>query len=99
MSTKTNVVLDEKVEQIVTEPDMVKVIMLNDEVTPVDFVVQLLIQIFKHSAETAKEITLKIHTEGSGIVGEYSYEIAEQKTKEAVEESRSRGYPLQVRME
>lgn len=99
MSTKTNVVLDEKVEQIVTEPDMVKVIMLNDEVTPVDFVVQLLIQIFKHSAVTAKEITLKIHTEGSGIVGEYSYEIAEQKTKEAVEESRSRGYPLQVRME
>ena len=97
--TKTDVVLDEKVEQIVLEPEMVKVIMLNDDVTPVDYVVELLIKIFKHTQDSAKEITLKIHTEGSSVVGSYSYEIAEQKTKEAIEESRSRGCPLQVRME
>jgi len=96
---KTDVVLDEKVEQIILEPEMVKVIVLNDDVTPVDFVVELLMKIFKHTQESAKEITIKIHTEGSGIVGSYSYEIAEQKTKEAIEESRSRGFPLQIRME
>ena len=97
--TKTDVVIDEKVQQIVLEPEPVKVIMLNDDITPVDFVVELLIKIFKHSEESAKEITLKIHTEGSSVVGAYSFEVAEQKTKEAIEESRSRGFPLQVRME
>ena len=96
---KTDVVIDEKVQQIVLEPEPVKVIMLNDEITPVDFVVELLIKIFKHTQESAKEITLKIHTEGSSVVGAYSFEVAEQKTKEAIEESRSRGFPLQVRME
>jgi ATP-dependent Clp protease adaptor protein ClpS len=97
--TSTDIVIDEKIEQIVIEPEPVKVIMLNDDVTPVDFVVELLMKIFKHSQESAKEITLKIHTEGSAIVGAYSFEVAEQKTKEAIEESRSRGFPLQVRME
>ena len=97
--TKTDIVLDEKVEQIILEPEMVKVIMLNDDVTPVDYVVELLIKIFKHTQDSAKEITLKIHTEGSSVVGSYSYEIAEQKTKEAIEDAISRGFPLQVRME
>jgi ATP-dependent Clp protease adaptor protein ClpS len=97
--TKTDIIIDEKVQQIVLEPEPVKVIMLNDDITPVDFVVELLIKIFKHSEESAKEITLKIHTEGSSVVGAYSFEVAEQKTKEAIEESRSRGFPLQVRME
>lgn len=96
---RTDVVLDEKVEQIILEPEMVKVIVLNDDVTPVDFVVELLMKVFKHTQEAAKEITLKIHTEGSSVVGAYSFEVAEQKTKEAIEESRSRGFPLQVRME
>ena len=97
--TKTDIIIEEKVQQIVLEPEPVKVIMLNDDITPVDFVVELLIKIFKHSEESAKEITLKIHTEGSSVVGAYSFEVAEQKTKEAIEESRSRGFPLQVRME
>ena len=97
--TKTDIIIDEKVQQIVLEPEPVKVIMLNDDITPVDFVVELLIKIFKHSEESAKEITLKNHTEGSSVVGAYSFEVAEQKTKEAIEESRSRGFPLQVRME
>lgn len=97
--SKIDVVIDEKVQQIVLEPEPVKVIVLNDDVTPVDFVVELLMKVFKHTEESAKEITIKIHTEGSGVVGSYSYEIAEQKTKEAIEESRSRGFPLQIRME
>jgi ATP-dependent Clp protease adaptor protein ClpS len=97
--TKTDVIIDEKVQQIVLEPEPVKVIVLNDDITPVDFVVELLIKIFKHTQESAKEITLKIHTEGSSVVGAYSFEVAEQKTKEAIEESRSRGFPLQVRIE
>lgn len=97
--TKTDVIIDEKVQQIVLEPEPVKVIMLNDDITPVDFVIELLIKIFKHTEESAKEITLTIHNEGSSVVGAYSFEVAEQKTKEAIEESRSRGFPLQVRME
>jgi ATP-dependent Clp protease adaptor protein ClpS len=97
--TKTDVIIDEKVQQVVLEPEPVKVIVLNDDITPVDFVVEILIKIFKHTQESAKEITLKIHTEGSSVVGAYSFEVAEQKTKEAIEESRSRGFPLQVRIE
>jgi len=75
------------------------VILLNDEVTPMDFVVELLVKIFKHSPDTAKNLTMKIHNEGSAIVGTYTYELAEQKGTEATNESRNRGFPLQVKID
>ena len=64
-----------------------------------DFVIELLVKIFKHKPETAKDLTLKIHKEGSAVCGTYTYELAEQKGTEATNESRDRGFPLQVKIE
>jgi ATP-dependent Clp protease adaptor protein ClpS len=64
-----------------------------------EWVIEVLVSIFKHSETTAKEITLTIHNEGSGLAGIYSYEIAEQRSLEAVSASRERGFPLQIKLE
>jgi len=95
----TEVLIDEKIEQIVTTPDQFKVVFLNDDVTPMDFVIEVLVGVFKHSQDTAKNLTLQIHTEGSAIVGVYTYELAEQKSIEATTMARATGFPLQIRVE
>lgn len=95
----TDVKLDEKIKQKVQEPHRWKVIFLNDDHTPMEFVISVLTEIFKHSQETAKNVTMQIHTEGSGIAGVYSFEIAEVKAVEATNLARSNGFPLQIKME
>ena len=94
-----DVVLDEKIKVTIKEPSLYHVIFLNDDKTPMDFVVALLINIFYHNENTAMEITNKIHEEGSGIVGTYNYEIAEMKGIETVNKARDAGFPLQVKIE
>ena len=94
-----SVVLDEKVKQKIKEPNDWKVIMLNDDHTPMDFVVGLLTEIFKHTPTTAQEVMLQIHNEGSGIAGVYTFEIAESKSVEATSIARSNGFPLQIKLE
>jgi ATP-dependent Clp protease adaptor protein ClpS len=94
-----DVKLDEKIQKKVSEPERYKVIFLNDNQTPMEFVVELLRNIFKHSESSSQELTMKIHQEGSAIVGVYSYEIAEQKGTEATNASRSHGFPLQIKIE
>ena len=81
------------------EPNKYHVIFMNDDATPMEWVVEVLIGIFKHSAESAEKIMIQIHTEGSGTVGIYTYEVAEQKAVEATTASRERGYPLQIKVE
>jgi ATP-dependent Clp protease adaptor protein ClpS len=95
----TDIQLDEKIKVSVSEPKRWKVILLNDDTTPVEFVVSILIDIFKHNAETAREVTLQVHETGSGIAGTYSFEIAEAKAVEATSQSRAEGYPLQIKLE
>lgn len=91
--------IDEKIKQQTQEPKRWKVVLLNDDTTPVDFVISVLTEIFKHTQETAKEITLEIHSTGSGIAGVYSFEIAEVKAVESTQLARSNGFPLQIKME
>jgi ATP-dependent Clp protease adaptor protein ClpS len=98
MST-TDVKLDEKIKIRVEEPKRWKVVFINDNSTPMEFVASILVEIFKHSEETAREVTLQIHNNGSGIAGAYSYEIAEIKAVESTHLARSNGFPLQIRME
>ena len=86
----------EKVEQDVKEPSKYKVIFMNDNETPMDFVVAILTSVFRHSEQTAQELTMKIHNDGQAVVGVYSFEIAEQKAGEATKLSRENGYPLQI---
>lgn len=99
MTIESDVKIDEKVKQTIQEPKRWKVIFLNDDYTPMDFVIQVLQEIFKHSQDTATNITMQIHNEGSGIAGVYSFEIAEVKAVEATTLARSNGFPLQVKME
>jgi ATP-dependent Clp protease adaptor protein ClpS len=91
--------IDEKIKKEAKEPSKYKVVMLNDETTPMEWVIGILTTIFNHSQETAEKLTLQIHSEGSGIAGIYTYEIAEQKAVETVNASRDRGFPLQVRID
>lgn len=95
----TDVQIDEKIKIEISEPKRYKVIFLNDDKTPIEFVIDLLTSIFRHSQETAKDITLKVHNEGSAVVGIYTFEIAEQKAVEATGVSRQAGFPLQIRVE
>ena len=94
-----DVKIDEKISDIITEPGKYKVIMLNDDRTPMEFVIDILMLIFKHSEETAKKLMLTIHTDGSAVVGIYTYEIAEQKSVEATTLSRDNGFPLSMKLE
>jgi len=91
--------MKEKTVVEIQPPSMWKVVFLNDDQTPMEFVIQLLTNIFRHSEETAKEVTLEIHNTGSGIAGVYTYEIAEQRGIEATQISRNNGYPLKIQVE
>ena len=95
----TDIQLDEKIKVRVSEPKNWKVIFLNDDATPMDFVISLLMEVFKHTTETAKEITIQVHETGSGIAGTYSFEIAEAKAVESTTLARANGHPLQIKLE
>ena len=81
------------------EPPLFKIIYLNDNVTTVEFVVSSLIEYFNYNEDTAASITQNIHDQGSAVVAVLPYEIAEQKGREVTVDARSRGYPLQVKVE
>jgi len=95
----TDIQIEEKIKITVSEPKRWKVIVLNDDSTPMEFVTSILIDIFKHTADTARDIMLQIHETGSGIAGIYSFEIAEVKAVEATNISRANGFPLQIKLE
>jgi ATP-dependent Clp protease adaptor protein ClpS len=97
--TTTDIQLDEKIKLTVSEPKRWKVIVLNDDSTPMEFVIGVLIEIFKHTTDTAREIMLQVHEEGSGVAGVYSFEIAEAKAVEATNLSRTNNHPLQLKLE
>jgi len=95
----TEVKHDEKIVVALQPPKMWKVVFLNDDATPMELVIELLTQIFKHDEVRAKEITLEIHNTGSGIAGVYTYEIAEQRGIEATNIARANGSPLRIQVE
>jgi ATP-dependent Clp protease adaptor protein ClpS len=97
MSTDTAV--EESVVVALQPPNLWKVVLLNDDSTPMELVIELLTGIFKHTESSAKEVTLEIHETGSGIAGVYPYEIAEQKGIEATGVARSNGSPLRIQVE
>jgi ATP-dependent Clp protease adaptor protein ClpS len=98
MST-TDIQLEEKVKVTTQEPKNWKVIFLNDDSTPMNFVIQVLVEIFRHTEESAEDVTLQVHETGSGIAGVYSFEIAEAKAVESTNLARTNGFPLQIKLE
>ena len=99
VDTLEDIKIDEKIQRKFEEPSRYHVIFLNDNVTPMEWVIDVLQQIFKHNQQSSEAIMLQIHNEGSAVVGIYIYEIAEQKSVEATDASRERGFPLQLRIE
>lgn len=82
-----------------TKPSLYKVLLMNDDFTPMDFVVHVLEKFFNKDAQEATEIMMNVHSHGIGLCGVYTYEIAETKVMQVVEYSRKREHPLQCIME
>jgi ATP-dependent Clp protease adaptor protein ClpS len=80
-------------------PPLYKVMLLNDDFTPMDFVVQVLQQFFAKSREQATQIMLKVHNEGVGVCGIYPHGIAETKVNQVMAFARENQHPLQCVME
>ena len=78
------------------EPSMYDVIMLNDDVTTMEFVVRVLMRVFHKPEDTAKILMMKIHREGSAVVGAYSKDIAESKAQLTMQLAKAEGFPLKV---
>ena len=78
----------------VDDPPLYHIVLINDNVTPMDFVIHLLMKLFHHQFHTAKKTMLLIHHHGRGIAGTYPFDIAEAKARDSVLLSRSYGYPL-----
>jgi ATP-dependent Clp protease adaptor protein ClpS len=81
------------------EPGKFNVIIYNDDVTPVEFVVAMLVRVFRHPEAAAIDLTIKVHNEGSAVAGTYSHEIAEQKTTDGTQMARANDFPLVIKME
>ena len=80
-------------------PPMFKVMLLNDDYTPMEFVVHVLERFFNKGREDATRIMLHVHQKGVGICGVYTYEIAETKVAQVMDFSRQHQHPLQCTME
>lgn len=85
--------------QKLKEPPMFIVIMHNDDYTPMDFVVELLMEIFNKENQEAVTIMLEIHEKGSSVVGKYVYDIAITKQVQATVLAEQRGFPLRITIE
>ena len=99
MTAQADTVTKEKQTSALKEPSMYKVVFYNDNVTPMDFVVQVLVELFRHNVERANSIMQQIHNNGSGVAGVFTYKIAEQKGVETSVLARENGYPLQVKID
>lgn len=100
MSTDTDVIVKKKTDiKEPKKPGKFKVVVLNDDHTPVEFVVALLVSVFRHNQQSALELTMKIHQEGRAIVGTYTHEIAEQKALDGTKLARANNFPLVIKVE
>lgn len=81
------------------KPPLYRVILLNDDYTPMDFVVVVLESVFHKSSVEATQIMLHVHKKGSGLAGVYTREIAETKVNTVHELARNKQYPLKCVME
>lgn len=88
-----------KDELEVKPPKLYKVLLLNDDFTPMEFVIEILERLFDKDHAMATELMMKVHQEGKAVAGIYPYEIAETKVATVTEKARKAGFPLQSTME
>jgi ATP-dependent Clp protease adaptor protein ClpS len=95
--TTTNVAV--KPQTKVKKPSMYKVLMLNDDYTPMEFVIHALERFFAKTTEEATRIMLQVHQKGVGICGVFTFEVAETKVNQTMELARKNQHPLQCTLE
>lgn len=89
----------ERQEQRIKPPPLYQVVMLNDDFTPMEFVVFVIQQFFSKDRETATQIMLKVHQHGRGVCGVYVKDVAATKVEQVMSAARQAGHPLQCVME
>ena len=103
MGTKMTLVNEVKkqiaIKHDLAPPAQYKVIFLNDNVTTLEFVIEILETVFHYDTLKAKDVTLQIHDQGLATVAIMPYELAEQKALETTALARSNGFPLNVKLE
>lgn len=92
------VLVEEEQEGKVKRPPMYNVILLNDDYTPMDFVVELLMQVFGHSESAAVELMSAVHEKGEAVVATYSYDIAESRVAHVNKIAQNNSFPLKATM-
>lgn len=99
MATKTTTKIETEIKKEPFRPKRYKVILLNDDVTTMEFVVSILIKIFEKPVKDAVDIMFKIHKTGSGIAGIYIKEIAKTKQNAVIKAASDAGFPLKCVLE
>ena len=88
-----------KEEKKLKKPSMYSVVLLNDDYTPMEFVIYVLQTIFRKEYEEAKKIMLLVHNQGKGICGVFPLDIAESKANQVVEFARINQHPLECKLQ
>lgn len=81
------------------EPDLYLVVLHNDDVTTMDFVVMVLMKVFRKPLQEARRVMLEVHVKGKGVGGRYTYDIARTKADQAMRMARSENFPLRLTVE
>jgi ATP-dependent Clp protease adaptor protein ClpS len=88
-----------KTRPVTKKPSLYKVLLLNDDYTPMEFVIHVLERFFSKGREDATKIMLHVHQKGVGVCGVYTYEVAETKVTQVMDLAKEHQHPLQCRME
>lgn len=91
--------IKEKSRTDLKEPKQYNVIMLNDDFTTMEFVVEILIDIFHKDPASAEKLMMTVHKGGSAVVGAYPYDIAVTKVNAATSRAKAQGFPFRLRIE
>jgi ATP-dependent Clp protease adaptor protein ClpS len=86
--------VQERTEDKVAPPSMYRVILVNDDYTPREFVIIVLVSIFKKSRDEARRVMLSAHQGGKSVVGVYTYDVANSRVERAKKNAQAAGYPL-----
>jgi ATP-dependent Clp protease adaptor protein ClpS len=89
----------ERTRQETKKPELFKVLLLNDDYTTMDFVVEILESVFHKQPAEAYRIMMAVHTQGKGLCGVYPFEVAETKVATVVDRAREYGFPLRAALE
>jgi len=89
----------ERTREQLKKPELFRVLLLNDDYTTMDFVIEILESVFNKGPAEAFRIMMMVHTQGKGLCGVYPFEVAETKVATVLERARENGFPLRAAME